>query len=144
MKVEKIIIVERPVETVFAFITDMRKVKLWLPIENIRQTSRGPIGVGSTFAQEAQFMGQRFATTSVVTRYEPPHVFALKIMQGPFLLTNTMHCEPTPTGGTKLRIIGEADPGPTTKLLGPLVVPLVHKQLDTQISLLKRALETQA
>jgi uncharacterized protein YndB with AHSA1/START domain len=144
MKVEKTIVVERPIEIVFAFITDMRKVKLWLPIENIRQTSSGPMGVGSTFVQEAQFMGQRFPTTSVVTRYDPPHVFALKITQGPFLLTNTMYCEPTNTGGTKLRIIGEADPGPAIKLLGPLVVPLVHKQLDTQINLLKRALETQA
>ena len=61
MRVEKNIVVERPIETVFAFLTDMHKVKLWLPIDNIRQTSSGPIGVGSTFAQEAQFLGQRFA-----------------------------------------------------------------------------------
>lgn len=143
MKVEKNIVVERPVESVFAFITDMHKVKRWLPIENIRQTSSGPMGVGSTFAQEALFMGQRFETTSEVTRYEPPHVFALKIIQGPFPLTNSMHCEPTDTGGTKITMIGEANLGPAIKLMGPLIVPLVHKQLDTQINLLKRALETQ-
>jgi uncharacterized protein YndB with AHSA1/START domain len=144
MKVEKTLVVERPVESVFAFITDIHKVKLWLPIEHIRQTSSGPIGVGSTFAQETQFMGQRFETTSEVTRYEPPHVFALKILQGPFPLTNSMHCEPTETGGTKLTMIGEADPGPAINLMGPLIVPLVHKQVDTQINLLKRAIETQS
>jgi hypothetical protein len=99
--------------------------------------------VGSTFAQEAQFLGQRFQATSEVTRYEPPHVFALKI-QGPFSFTNSMYCEPTKTGGTKLTMVGEADPGPAMMLMGPFVVTLVTKQLDTQISLLKRALETQA
>jgi uncharacterized protein YndB with AHSA1/START domain len=144
MKVEKNIVVERPIERVFAFLTDMHKVKLWLPIENIRQTSSGPMGVGSTFAQEAQFLGQRFETTSEVTRYEPPHVFALKMLQGPCPLTNSMYCESTDTGGTRLTMTGEADPGPVIQLMGPLIVPLITKQLDTQISLLKQALETQA
>jgi uncharacterized protein YndB with AHSA1/START domain len=144
MKVEKNIVVERPIEIVFAFITDIHKAKLWSPVDNIRQTSSGPMGVGSTFVQQAQFMGQRFEATTQVTRYEPPHVFAFKVIQGPFPLTNTMRCEPTNTGGTKVTIIGEADPSPATKLMGPLVVPLVTKQLDTQINLLKRAIETQA
>ena len=145
MRVERTIIVERPVEKVFAFLTDMHKVKLWLPVENIRQTSSGPMRVGSTFVQDAQFLGQRFRATSVVTHYEPPHVFGLKI-QGPFslMLINSMHCEPTSTGGTKLRMVGEADPGPAIMLMGPFIVPLITKQLDTQISKLTRALETQA
>src|SRR5579859_1676268 len=131
MKVERSIVVERSVERVFAFITDMHKVKLWLPVNNIRQTSSGPMGVGSTFVQEAQFLGQRFQATSVVTRYEPPHVFALKI-QGPFSLTNSMYCEPTKTGGTKLRMVGETDPSPAIMLMGPLAMTLITKQLDTQ------------
>jgi len=144
MKVEKNIVVERPIEKVFAFLTDVHKVKLWLPIESIRQTSSGPLGVGSTFTQETQFMGQRFETTSEVTRYEPPHVFVLKMVQGPFSLTNSMYCEPTDTGGTSLTIVGEADPGPAMTLLGPLVAQFVTRQMDTQVNLLKHVLETQA
>jgi uncharacterized protein YndB with AHSA1/START domain len=144
MKVEKNIVVECPIETVFAFITNMHKVKLWLPIDNIRQTSSGPIGVGATFAQQAHFLGQHFEATSEVIRYEPPHVFALKMIEGPFPLTNTIHCTPTETGATRLTMIGEADVSPATKLMGPLLSPLVTKQLDTQINLLKRALEKQA
>src|SRR5215472_2875973 len=143
MRVERSIVVERPIESVFAFITDMHKVKLWLPVDNICQTSSGPMRVGSTFVQDAHFLGQRFRATSTVTRYEPPRAFALKI-QGPFSLTNIMYCEPTKTGGTRLRMIGEADPGPIIMIMGPFVVPLITRQLDTQISLLKRALETQA
>jgi carbon monoxide dehydrogenase subunit G len=138
MKVEKIIVVERPIELVFAFITDMHKVKLWLPIENIRPTSSGPMGVGSTFVQEAQFLRQRFEAISEVIRYEPPRVFVIKMIQGPFPLTNSMYCEPTETGGTRLTMIGETDSGPAMKLMGPLL----KKQLDTQINLLKYALET--
>lgn len=145
MKVERSIVVERPIERVFAFMTDMHKVKLWLPIDNIRQTSSGPMRVGSTFVQDAQFMGQRFQATSEVTRYEPPRVFGLKI-QGPLSLTiiNSMYCEPTNTGGTRLRMVGEADMGPATRLMGPLSTSFITKQLDTQINLLKHALETQA
>jgi len=66
------------------------------------------------------------------------------MIQGPMRLINSVHCEPTETGGTKITMVGETDLGPAVKLMGPLIVPLIQKQLDTQINLLKQALETQA
>lgn len=145
MQVEKQITVRCPIEQVFAFVTDMHKVKLWLPVENMRQISNGPIGVGSTFAQDALFMGQRLSATIQVTRYEPPYVFAFKTIQGPIPMSNSIYCaRVATTGETRVTLVGEADPGPAMKLLGPFIVPIVKKQLDNQINQLKRALENQA
>ena len=141
MRVEKNIIVQRPINIVFAFITDMDKVKLWLPVDHVRQVSRGPINVGSIFTQQAHFLGQRFQATIEVTQYEPDRLFAFKMLEGPLPLSNTMSCRSTSTGGTILTMIGEADAKAAMKLMGPLIVPLVKKQLDTQMNLLKRALE---
>ena len=41
------IVIRRPVEQVFAFVTDLRNETRWQPeIELVRQTSAGELGVG--------------------------------------------------------------------------------------------------
>jgi uncharacterized protein YndB with AHSA1/START domain len=50
MKVEASVMIDRPVEEVWEFIMDLSKVPTWdTSISEVRETSTGPIGVGSTF-----------------------------------------------------------------------------------------------
>ncbi len=143
IRVEKTVVINRPIETVFAFITDMDKVKLWLPVREIRQLTSGPIGVGSRYAQQSEFVGQRLDATIEVTEFEPTHVFAFKVVEGPFPLTTRITLAPA-GANTQVTLYGEADPpGGAMKLAGPLVGPIARKQLETQAGNLKRALESQ-
>ena len=142
IRLERSITIARPIEAVFAYVTDMNKVKSWLPVRDIRALSPGAIGVGSTYAQTAVFMGREFASTIEVTQYQPTRLFAFKMIQGPFPLSNTMTLAPTPGGGTILTIIGEAEPGSALSFIGPFVTPIVKKQMESQVNQLKHAIET--
>lgn len=141
IRMERTICIQQPVEVVFAYVTDMTKVPSWLPVSAIRCLSTGPMAVGSTFKQTAEFMGRHFDSTIQVTQYAPPHTFAFTMIDGPFPLNNTMALTPTSAGATNLTMIGEANPGGALKFLGPLVTPLVRKQLETQVTQLKKVLE---
>ncbi|GLV59072.1 ATPase [Dictyobacter sp. S3.2.2.5] len=141
MRLERSIAIARSIEVVFAYVTTMDNVKSWLPVKDIRAISEGPMRVGSTYAQTAVFMGRQFDSTIEITRYEPPRLFAFKMIQGPFPLANTMTFASTPDGGTMLTVIGEAEPGNTLNFVGPLVTPIVKKQLENQVTALKKAIE---
>ena len=142
MRFDKSVVINRPVDAVFAFVTDFNKVPLWMPVSNLRQTSEGPIGVGSTFAQSVEIFGQRFDGVIQITSYEPTRAFAFKVVQGPFPLANSMTFVPLDANRTNLTMVGEAEPGKVLKMAGPLLGPMVKKQLETQVSTLKRLLES--
>src|SRR5690349_19225035 len=99
MRLEKSIVIQQPVEIVFAFVTEMQNVPRWTPACEIRQTGEEPIGVGSHFVQLVEVLGQKFEITTEITAYEPPRVFALKTISGPFPLENTFTFAPD-DGGT--------------------------------------------
>ncbi len=144
MKIERSVDIQRPNETVFAFITDMSKAKLWLPVKEMRQLSDGPVGVGSTFTQTFEAMGQSIEATTQVTQYDPPHALTFKLVQGPVPLTTTMQL--TPLDGdkaTRLTFVGEVELSGKQKLMAPMINTMVKKQLDTQVAQLKQAVESE-
>jgi len=141
IRMERTVLIQRPIEAVYAYVTDMEKVRTWLPVSNIRPLTAGPIGLHSAYKQTAEFMGQSFDSTIKITRYEPPHAFAFEMIEGPFPLTTTMIFVSAGESATTLTTVGEANPGSALKFLGPLVTPLVRKQLETQVTQLKKVLE---
>lgn len=142
MRLEKSIAIARPIDVVFAYVTNMDNVKSWLPVKDIRAVSEGPMRAGAIYTQTAVFMGREFDSTIEVTGYEAPRMFAFKMIEGPFPLANTMTFAPAPDGGTILTVLGEAEPGNALGFAGPLVTPIVKKQLGNQITALKQAIES--
>ncbi|GCE19947.1 SRPBCC family protein [Dictyobacter kobayashii] len=141
IRLERSITIAKPIDAVFAYVTDMNKVKSWLPVKDIHAIAGCSMGVGATYAQTAMFMGRQFDSTIEVTHYEPTRLFAFKMIKGPFPLTNTMTLTPTQNGGTILTMVGEAEPGSALSFVGPFVTPIVKKQLETQVNALKQAIE---
>src|ERR1700730_7203683 len=86
MKVKKQILINRSIETVFAYVTDMGNVTRWTPVKSIRPLSEGQIGVGSTYVQAGEILGQQVEATTEVTDYQPPTSFAFKALVGPLPL----------------------------------------------------------
>ena len=142
IRMEKNIFIEKPVDTVFAFVTDMYKVKSWLPLKDIRPLKGEEVRVGATFVQNFEFMGQQFEVITEITQFEVPRVFAFKMIQGPpCLLTNIMTFEPVGEG-TQVKMIGEAELSGPLKLMAPVMTVAVGKQLDVQLRKLKQVLES--
>jgi len=73
------ITIARPIEDVFAMLTDVEKTGLWFPgdVEE-HWTSPPPLGVGSTRHAVVRMGGRRSENDAVVTEYDPPNRAAMK------------------------------------------------------------------
>src|SRR4029077_13260299 len=73
------ITIRRPIEDVFAILTDVENTGKWFP-GNVEEhwTSPSPHGVGSTRHAVVTMLGRRTENDAVTTGYQPPHRAAMK------------------------------------------------------------------
>jgi uncharacterized protein YndB with AHSA1/START domain len=142
MRAEASTIINKPIETVFTFTTDSEKITTWSTIKEVKRLFGSPVGVGTKDALVIEFLGQKIETTTEVTAYDPPHRYAYKSISGPVPFENTLLLTSI-EGGTKVDLILEGEPGGLFKMAGPAIVPLARKQLESQLSILKKTVEAQ-
>jgi uncharacterized protein YndB with AHSA1/START domain len=71
--------IARPVEDVFAVLTDATKTGRWFPADvEEHWTSPPPHGVGSTRRATVKVLGRRVGNDAVVSVYDPPHRAAMR------------------------------------------------------------------
>ena len=100
--IESSIQIDRPMETVFAFLTNLENLKLQNPsITSIKLN--GLFAVGSHYIMKGQVMGREFSTETEIMAIEPNKRFSIKTLVPPPAspVTNTYTLTPTATG-TKL------------------------------------------
>jgi uncharacterized membrane protein len=141
---EASVVIDRPIDEVFAYVMEVGNWPRWHSgmLEG-RQTSEGPVGVGTTFQGVNQFLGQRMEWTSEVTEYEPNGKLAQKLVAGPMSVEQRLTFE-TAEGGTRFTLMGEGETGGFFKLAEPLVNRRMQGQLDGDLSKLKDILESQS
>ena len=72
------ITIARPIEDVFAVLTDVERTGTWFPWDVAEHwTSPPPHGLGSTRHAVARMFGRRSENDAVVTEYDPPHRAAI-------------------------------------------------------------------
>jgi uncharacterized membrane protein len=144
IKIENSVQINRPVEEVFTFVTNIENLTLWAgPVTEAKQTSEGPIGVGTTQIQSAQFLGRQMETTQEVTEYELNKKLSTKSASGPLPLE--IHYTFEPIGeGTKITIEANLDAGGFFKLAEPVVGRMLNRQTASDVQTLKELLEAQA
>jgi uncharacterized membrane protein len=142
-KLESSVVINRPLEEVFAFATDIEKLPQWMAeLVEAKQTSEGPLGVGTTVSAVAKPLGRRAESTQVVVEYQPNRKFAFKSTSGPVASEDETTFESV-AGGTKLTRVTEAEMVGFFKLAEPLVVRMMQRQFDTNYATLKDLLEAQ-
>src|SRR4026209_2976974 len=73
------ITIERPIEDVFAVLTDVTKTARWYPVRVEEWwVTPAPHGVGSVRRARVKVLGRVMENDAVVTEYDPPHRAALK------------------------------------------------------------------
>jgi len=144
IKIENSVQINRPVEEVFAFVTNIDNLPLWAgPVTEARQTSEGPIGVGTTQIQLAQFLGRQLETTQEVTEYKLNKKLSTKSTSGPLPLE--IHYTFEPFGeGTKIMVEADLDAGGFFKLAEPLAGRMLNRQTASDVQTLKELLEVQS
>jgi len=145
MKIEESIIINKPVEAVFAFITTPEKSPKWQSgaIETIR-TSDGPIGVGSTMRHIGKFMGRRIETIAKVSAFELGRKYAYYSQLGPTKFSLCYTFEPKEDGvATRLTLATEAALRGGFRLMGPMVRAMTSRRYRGDLQRVKSILEKQ-
>ena len=143
-KLEESVVINRPTEEVFAFVADIEKMSQWMSeLVEAKQTSEGPVGVGTTVNAVANVLGRRAESIQEVAEYEPNSKFTIKSTSGPVASKDKFTFESV-AGGTKVTRVTEAELGGFFKLAEPLVARMLRRQFETNFANLKDLLEAQA
>ena len=138
------VVINRPIEEVFAFMTDFENMSQWMSeLVEAKQTSEGPVGVGTTASAVATPLGRRAESTQEVAEYEPNSTFAWKSTSGPVASEDSYRFESV-EGGTKVTRVVEAEMAGFFRLAEPLVVRMMRRQFEANFANLKDLLEAQA
>jgi carbon monoxide dehydrogenase subunit G len=143
-RVEEEIVIDRPPEEVFAFVTTPENDGQWVSTAVERQREKEePIGVGSRIRAVDKFLGRRIESTLEVTQHEPGARSTIRL-QGPINAQGSYVLEPVDSG-TRFRWTLEADPGLGGLFLGRITDPLVtwvfRRRVQGDLRRLKAALE---
>jgi uncharacterized membrane protein len=143
-KLEHSVVINQPAEQVFDFVTDIEKLPQWMSeLIEAKQTSEGPVGVGTTAHAVASPVGRRVETTQEITEYEPNRKFVIKSTSGAVESKDEYIFDSVP-GGTKVTRLTEAELGGFFRMAEPLVARMLNRQFETNFSNLKDLLEVKA
>jgi uncharacterized protein YndB with AHSA1/START domain len=134
----------RPVDEVFAVITDLAQTPVWTPgLSEVRQTSDGPLAPGAAIVYTGTFLGRSFKSHAVCTGLTENKLFATKTTTAPFYLEVQTALEPT-ADGTRVTSVYRGESRGFVKLAEPLVVRMGRKQFETSNENLRTLLEDRA
>ena len=139
--VELSVVINRPLEECFAYLTDLGKDvewrREWIDAE---KTTDGPHGVGARYRLTGALLGRRIATEYEAIAYEPNRLAAWNVVSGPLPLTFSRAFERA-EGGTRVTMRYEGDLGGLLNLAAPLLASMGRRQLEGDFPKLKQQLE---
>jgi uncharacterized membrane protein len=141
--VEKSIIILRPVEEVFNYISNLVHSAEWQSgLTEIHQITEQPPGVGSQFAFVRTFLGRKIEATNEITEFTPYTTVAFKIISGPIPGEPSYHFEPVEKG-TKLTSKIIMQPRGFFSLAEPLISASLQREVEEGLKVLKNMLESE-
>jgi uncharacterized membrane protein len=141
MTVEHEIVIERPIDEVFAYVADPANVPEWQAgVVSTTKTSDESMETGVRWREVRNFLGRRVQATLEATEYEPGRLFALKTVSGTVAIEVRHLFEPF-DGGTRIRILADGSPRRLGRLGGRLVTRAAERQLKADFARLKELLE---
>ena len=147
MKSTASIVIDRPINEVFAFVETIANFDHWVAgMADTHMTSEGDFGVGSTYRSTYTSQGQTSTIDFEVTAYEPPQHLSVQATEGPFPFQGRIELE---TAGEGTRLHNTIDAGSDSfittiifALGGPLIRRMMRKQLYGELETLKTLLES--
>lgn len=140
--IENSIVIDRPPEEVYAFVTDPANEAKWhSDVLEAHQTSEGPLGAGSTISFTINFMGKK-QIDLVVRESDPPRREVVDATSsGRMLPTFTFTFEPV-NGGTRFTRKGDIRMSGWMRLMEPMMKGMATKRADGFLAKLKQLLES--
>ena len=143
VRIDVTTLISRPIQEVWDFFIDFTNSPHWTRSgSELRKTSEGPFGVGTTVESVRPMFGREIKSQRLVaTRYEPPHLVSFTASV-PFLgdLSGGFTIE-SQGGETRLSRWTELNAGGLRGEIGSILAPLVRRLHGAELSNLKRLIE---
>ena len=141
-KATNTITIRRPIEDVFAVMTDVEKSGLWFP-GNVQEhwTSPPPHGVGSTRRAVVTVLGRRTENDAVTTLYDPPHRAGMRGTSPNAPFDATLRFAPD-GDGTLVEVTTAFDLHGWTRIFGPVISSVFGWAWARGLRTLKRMMES--
>lgn len=122
MHVERTVIINRPIEKVFEYVSNPENDPTWIPQSlSHRKTSPGPMRVGAATEEEMAFLGRTATYTWEVKEYEPPHLLAYRATSGLLPVFIRVRFEPVESGTRMVHSVDVEPRGVYYRVLTPLM-----------------------
>lgn len=132
--------INKPVETVFSFVTQPENTKTMTPgILEVKVTPPGPVALGSTLHYTSEYAGKKYESAVQVSAYEPNKKWATKTTGVPRPQETVYAFEPA-GGGSKLTVSTELVGGYPAAAEGTIKAQW-QKTLDETCARIKQLVE---
>jgi uncharacterized membrane protein len=140
--VEESVVIGRPVEDVFAYVSDQTNGPNWQRgLLEVRRTTDGPIGIGTRHTFVRTFMGRRMEGSNEYTSWDPNTLVAFKAISGGVGLEASYMVEPAGTDRAKLTSRLDMWPSGLLRLVEPVMAAGLTRDVKANLAALKRVLE---
>jgi uncharacterized protein YndB with AHSA1/START domain len=134
--------IRRPPEEVFAYLSNFENKPKWQSgMVSARFTSSDPLRVGSTYSQEARFLGRPVISEFEVLEYVPVRKIKITSTSGTFPITVTRLVDPDGEGGSRVNAVVEGDASGVYRLAEPILRLMVQRSVRGDYERLKSVLE---
>jgi uncharacterized membrane protein len=135
--------IDRPAGEVFAYLADMANNPRWQRgMRRCQWTSEPPLRLGSTYDQEASFLGRTITSSFEVTELEPGRRIRIQTTGGSMPIDVTRHVEPDGDGCVVGAVV-RGDPSGLFLLAAPIMKLLVRASVGRDYRRLKALLEAE-
>lgn len=138
-------VIRRPIEEVFAFLTDARNNPKWQTSSGLQKTQQvpdGPVGVGTRITEVWKFIGRETESISEVTEYEPNRKYTRSALAGDSspIKRGDLIFEAVPEG-TKLTWNADIQASGIFAIAEPLLASTMKKGIEANLAEVKALLE---
>lgn len=145
IEVQATVDIDRPAEDVFAFLADMANNPTWQRgMERCTWTSDPPLRLGSTYDQEASFLGRSIVSSFEVIEFVEGERIRIQTTSGTMPIDVTRTVTAVDDGRSTATAIVRGEPGGWMRLAGPLMRLMVGASVRRDYRRLKERLEASA
>jgi carbon monoxide dehydrogenase subunit G len=135
--------IDRPIEEVFAFLADGENDPKFSPrVLEIRKTSDGPPGIGTTYASTVKDAGMKTEREFELTEFDPPNRIRWEeVSENMITAREGGYDLLSEDGGTRLTVYNVLEGHGFGKLITPLALRAARKDADPFAQRIKEAVE---
>ncbi len=144
INVEDSIVINRPIEEVFAYVSDLTNGPEWQTgLIEVRKTTAAPLGVGAQFTFVRKFLGRKLEASNMFTVYSPNEIITFATTTGPMAVEASYRFK-TEQEGSRITCKIEMKPEGFSRLAEPLIAASVRREMSAEFAYLKDLLENRA